>query len=279
MGEYTYRHDDALAAFDAGFTSRIGDGSGETEEAFHGALRQAACCKAGGRLLDVGSGFGRVVGMLQPFAGQLVGIEPDRGRFALCRDRNAGFRHVTILNGVASALPRTRRDRFDLITVSMVLQNVSTAACRAILSDVRALLKPNGVALIATTHFPDHRFTTQRGGEALSRDAFDLYAGRNDAQEHGLPVRLFDRFSFHEALDAAGLRFQSDQQFYYARPFMRAALAANYGVPEAALENCGLSQFALVTAGDAVPRDPCSRLLRRLRRRRVRLRPDRALPT
>ncbi|MCQ8277558.1 hypothetical protein NFI95_03725 [Acetobacteraceae bacterium KSS8] len=45
MGEYVYRHDDALAAFDAGFTSRIGGGSGETGEALHSVLRQAAWCR------------------------------------------------------------------------------------------------------------------------------------------------------------------------------------------------------------------------------------------
>lgn len=253
---YVYQADDAeLVAWEANFTSRNGTGEGDSEANFQSAVVMAAACKAGGRFLDVGSGHGRIIGWLRPYAGTITGLEPDVARFSSCENLFRNDPDVEVLNITTGQLIEGRpTERFDLITVSMVVQHVSTRTCRGIFRDVRNLLAENGVAVVSTTHFPYERFTYQMDPTAKDVEEFDLYADRSDNHHQGLPVRMFGRKSFEVALEEAGLAIVGWQQFSYPRPERAEGLAGLYAITPDELRDCGISQFALVRLRGPVTR-------------------------
>ena len=252
MADYTYQGDDVdIAGWEANFTSRFGDGSGDSEQAYQQAVQIAAACKSGGQFLDVGSGHGRIINWLRPHAGWIIGLEPDTDRFRSCLGNFSDYGNIKILNATtATLLQAARPPRFDLIVVSMVVQHVSTATCLALFGDVRELLAEQGVAIVSTTHFPHERFTYQNDPSPKDASQFDAYADHSSAQEHGLPVRFFSRDSFVGALRQAGLKVVVWQQFSYPKPERAEGLAGLYQMPPHSLRDSAFSQFALVVPDD-----------------------------
>jgi SAM-dependent methyltransferase len=269
-GDYTYHgSDDEITRWLGMFTSRNGDGSGDPEENFLSTVRLVAACKAGGSFLDIGSGFGRIVDIVKPYAGTLVGIEPDMERFRACRDGAARHANVEILNCFSGDLRASRPGaRFDLITLSMVLQHVSTRTCSGILDDVRGMLKPGGVAVISSTHFFEERFTYEADASPHDVKEFDFYAENTGQQVMGIPVRLFSKEAFLQTIEGAGLEVVVWQQFFYARPERVDSVASDFRASMDDVRNVGFSQYCTVrrAAGrDAARRGPRSlwNLLRR----------------
>lgn len=258
------------------FTSRFGDGSGDIEEALQLGIRSIAVGKAGGRFLDIGSGFGRILTWLEPYAGSLYGVEPDRSRFERCQELFQHNPKVQLLNASAGNLAARRwQRRFDLVTVSMVLQHISRDTCHRLLVDVCGLLRDGGVAVVVTTHFPDERFTYERDELPSDAAAFDRYADCNTAsQALGLPVRQFSRQSLTDEIERAGLRVEVWQQFTYPRPNQLDRLAEQHRLPAGELQDCGFSQLALVRRAER-PSRPLRDLVRRvLRGTRIRTGPS-----
>jgi cyclopropane fatty-acyl-phospholipid synthase-like methyltransferase len=253
---YTYHGDDSgLSTWDKTFTSRNGDGSGDAEENFHAAIKLIAACKAGGAFLDVGSGLGRIVKQLWPDAGTVTGLEPDLKRYLACRNRLSGRDHVDVLNMTSwDYRKRFPERRFDFTTVSMVVQHVSTQACRDILRDVREFMAPGGVAMISTTHFFEERFTYEMDLAPHAATEFDRYADASEHQDKGIPVRMFSKASLLAEIEQAGLQVVDWRQFSYVRPEKVEGMASMFGVPIERLRDFGLSQYAVVRRAPPPPR-------------------------
>jgi SAM-dependent methyltransferase len=249
-GAYVYPGDDAeLAAATPMFTSRIGDGRGNHEEDFLSALRLAAAGKAGGAFLDVGSGVGRIVDLVRAEAGRVTGLEPDAER---CRACETGFAHdprVAMFRMTTTDYRvRFPRRRFDLVTVSMVLQHVSTGTCARILGDVRAMMAPGALAVIATTHFFEERFTFEADASAHDAAEFDRCADGEPRPDKGLPVRMFSQASLAQEIARAGLEPIVWRPFTFVRPESLERAAAQYRAPPERLRDVGLSQYVVARA-------------------------------
>ncbi len=256
--EYTYHgSDDELTRWLRMFTSRNGNGAGDPEENYLGAIRLVATSKAGGSFLDIGSGLGRIIDIIKPYGRTVIGIEPDKHRFVQCRDGAKHDRNVKVLNCFSRDLKKSRpRKKFDLITLSMVLQHVSTGTCTEIISDVREMLKPNGIAIVASTHFFEERFTYEGDSSPKTKDQFDNYAELSAKQEDGIPVRLFSMDSFLNQFNNVGLEVVFWQQFFYVRPEYIRQVSADFGVSINDIQDVGFSQFCAVRHTQAGQRQP-----------------------
>ena len=250
---YTYNaSDEEISDYLRVFTSRIGDGTGDPEEEYLSLLKVIVACRANARYLDIGSGWGRIIDIVHPSAAVLVGLEPDTRRFAHCfKTYHDGGR--TCIFNTSSLEFRTAypQERFDVITLSMVLQHVATSVCDQILLDVRELLAPDGLAIIATTQQERERFIFQFDKTIQTVEAFDRYALESLDQPFGLPVRYFSKISFQQALERAGLQVVHWGQFSYIRPERLEGFAAFSNTTPDAIRDVGDSQYAVVKrAGD-----------------------------
>jgi SAM-dependent methyltransferase len=245
---YVYHGDDAELAAAAGiFTSRFGDGRGDHEEDFLSAVRLVAAGKAGGAFLDVGSGVGRIIDLVRPHAGKVTGLEPDQDRFLACESGYARDPGVQMFRMTTAELRRRfPRRRFDLIVVSMVLQHVSTGTCAQILQDVRALMAPDALAVIVTTHFFEERFTFEADPSPHEAAEFDSCADGVSRPDKGLPVRMFSKQALDRAIADAGLEAIVWRQFSYIRPDGLDEAVVRYDAPAERLHDLGLSQYVVV---------------------------------
>jgi ubiquinone/menaquinone biosynthesis C-methylase UbiE len=250
MTEQRYKYnfdDDQLVNLAKTFTSRHGDGTGDSEEDYLSCLKLVANCKTDQIYLDVGSGFGRIIDILQPNAKRIIGLEPDIERFKFCRDRYFDRENIQLFNLTTSDYSRAFPDqRFDVIVVSMVLQHVSTTTCGQILRDVHELLAPNGVGIVATTNFFDERFVYQLSTKPRTSAEFDRYAENSSDQQWGIPVRMFSKGSFYREIERASLQVITWNQCSYLRPEKLADFARLYDLPADSLRDTGISQFAVV---------------------------------
>jgi len=256
MKPVTYKYnadDDAITAWNRNFTSRIGDGTGDPEEAYLSTIRLIARCKPDSVFLDIGCGLGRLIDIVKNITPNIIALEPDKTRFQDCFDHHHDGFKIQVLNiGSSDFILDNPGRRFDFIAVSMVLQHVSTRICDQICSDVFELLAPKGVAIIATTLQDQERFGFQSKSTPQAIEVFDRYAEDSKGQEWGIPVRQFSKLSFFSMLQRAKLNVAEWGQFSYIRPEKLGWMAANcmHTKPEA-IANLGTSQFAVVNRGDA----------------------------
>jgi SAM-dependent methyltransferase len=245
---YTYNLDDKkISDWNQNFTSRIGDGSGDPEAEYLSLLHLIANCRPEAKYLDIGCGEGRVIDIVQHCIGSLVGLEPDPKRFQACyKTHNDGHRIRIINSTSAEYRDANPSDRFDIIALSMVLQHVPTGVCDQILQDVRALLMPEGVAIIATTQRKVEQFTFALNSTPRTVEEFDRYAADTANQPYGLPVRNFSKDSFRQAIERAGLDIIHWGQFSYVRPEKLGWVAAQLGLSPEAIEDVATSQHAVV---------------------------------
>jgi len=247
--DYTYHDSDPeLEAWNRTFTSRVGNGTGDPEEDFLAVVKLIATCRTNAKCLDIGCGYGRFIEMICDSAESVVGLEPDLKRFLACCDSLRDRDRIQIVRATSHdfkiAHPETR---FDIIIVSMVLQHVTTGICDQILADVRDLLVPKGVAVISTAQQHIERFVCQSNSTALTVEEFNGYAADAFNQRWGLPIRNFSKRSFIDAIERADLHIIHWGQFSYVRPEKLAWYAAMVNVPAAAIEDVGVSQYAVVT--------------------------------
>lgn len=242
---YTYHGDDGgLESWNQMFSSRQGDGGGDPEEDFLSAIRLMAACRGGGAFLDIGTGVGRIVDVLRPYAGRIVGLEPDRERYLGCKNGFSVDRRIEMFNLTSwEYRKRHPRRRFDFITVSMVIQHISTKACSEILDDVRAFLAPGGMALISTTHFYEERFTYENDPWPHAAEEFDRYTADTSRQDKGIPVRMFSRTALELELERAGLEAVVWRQFAYPRSDRADEVATFFAGPVEQMRDRGVSQY------------------------------------
>lgn len=245
---YTYNaSDEEISDYLRIFTSRIGDGTGDPEEEYLSLLKVIVACKANARYLDIGSGWGRIIDIVHPSAAVLVGLEPDPKRFAHCFKTYHDGGRTRIFNTSSLEFRTTYpQERFDVITLSMVLQHVATSVCDKILLDVHELLAPDGLAVIATTQQERERFIFQFDKAIQTVEAFDRYAMDSLDQSFGLPMRYFSKASFRQALERASLQVVHWGQFSYIKPERLEGFAALCNTTPDAIRDVGDSQYAVV---------------------------------
>jgi 2-polyprenyl-3-methyl-5-hydroxy-6-metoxy-1,4-benzoquinol methylase len=254
--EYKYNAtDDHLDLWAANFTSRLDDGQGNHEQAYLDALKLIFELKREGALLEIGSGFGRIVELAIGRVSRVVGLEPDLDRFSLCRDRYHRPPRCSIHHQMSREYMLEHPGaQFEVVLLSMVLQHVSTVACTDLMDDAHKLVKPEGIVVIATTHTIESAkgFSTSGADDSevyLDRSAYDAYASQPKTQTKGIPVRRFSRREL-EALLSPKFDILHWQQFSYYRPSKIEWFAKRLGVDANELKDTGDSQFVVLRKKD-----------------------------
>ncbi len=100
-----------------------------------------------GRLLDIGTGTGRLLELLGPRAERAVGIDASRAMLALARSRlaRADLGHCTVRLADMYRLPMPDAT-FDLATAQMVLHHAEDPA--GVLAEAARVLRPGGLLVI-----------------------------------------------------------------------------------------------------------------------------------
>lgn len=99
-----------------------------------------------GRVLDLGTGDGRLLALLQGDRPQLVGVGLDSSEpmLAAARDRFSSDRRIELVeHDMVHELPRL--GRFDAVVSSMAIHHLEHDRKRSLYAEVFELLKPGGV--------------------------------------------------------------------------------------------------------------------------------------
>lgn len=125
------------------------------QEKLDAALRQVFADRDGGELLDIGTGDGHVLQVLQDRIDAGIGIDRSRDMLNVARSRlfRAGLRHCQVRQAEMAQLPFAA-GRFDAVTLQMVLHYAQDPAA-AVLEAAR-VLKPGG-SLVVVDFTPHER--------------------------------------------------------------------------------------------------------------------------
>ncbi len=153
---------------------------------------EAAICDALGeldacRLLDLGTGTGRMLELLAPCSGRAVGIDASPQMLSLARARleRAGLRNAMLRQGDLYALP-IERNAYDVVIIHQVLHYLDEPA-RAIREAARAL-RPGGRLLVVD--FAPHVEERLRERHAHRRLGFGVDEIGTYMRDAGLDVTL-----------------------------------------------------------------------------------------
>jgi ArsR family transcriptional regulator len=100
-----------------------------------------------GRLLDIGTGTGRVLELLAPRVRQALGIDASKSMLALARGRLAGpdFAHCSVRLADMYRLPLPDRS-YDTVVLQMVLHHAEDPGL--VLAEAARVLRPGGRLLL-----------------------------------------------------------------------------------------------------------------------------------
>ena len=149
-----------------------------------------ALAPRGARILDIGSGMGRVSAALQARGHRVVATEPDA---ALRAQSEATYADLAVLPHEALALDPDELGEFDLVVVvGNVMVYLGEGTERPVLERVRDLLAPQGRAAIGF-----HLTAVKAGSRTYPADEFVA-----DAESAGLRVvHRFGSYELHEPDD------------------------------------------------------------------------------
>ncbi len=128
------------------------------------------------RLLDIGTGTGRLLEVLAPRVEYAVGVDQSREMLALARANlaRAGLDNVEIRQGDMYALP-FEADGFDVVTIHHVLHYADDPA--AALAEAARVVRPGGTVLVVD--FSPHDMVE------LKREHAHVHLGFADNQVQG----------------------------------------------------------------------------------------------
>lgn len=149
-----------------------------------------ALAPRGARILDIGSGMGRVSAALQARGHRVVATEPDP---ALREQSATTYPLLEVLPHEALALETSEVGTFDLVViVGNVMIYLGEGTERPVLQRVRDLLAPGGRALVGF-----HLSAVKSGSRTYPADEFVA-----DATASGLRVvHRFGSYELHEPVD------------------------------------------------------------------------------
>ena len=155
------------------------------EERVEAALRDMIGKKTFQAVLDLGTGTGRMLELMAPFAQRAVGVDQSPAMLNVARARieHAGLRNAQLRQGDIYALP-VEHDAYDLVVVHQVLHYLDDPA-RALREAVRTL-RPGGRIVIID--FAPHDLEFLREKHAHRRLGFSADEISGLLQECGLDV-------------------------------------------------------------------------------------------
>lgn len=250
MSEYVYQDKEAtMPTLSAMLTSRMGDETGDHEQAYLDALQLLMAARSEGSMIDIGCGRGRICEAAVGTVREIVALEPDPGRCNWSRELLAPHTEVSVHNQTSQEyIADNPGKQFDLVVLGMVLQHISTDHCRRLMDDIVTLTRPGGIAVVSTTHALDRAacFTYQHVEDArISEAEFNAYADDPQAHDKGLPVHRFSRGEL-AALIPDSLRIVQWNQYSYFRPEFLDRFARVHQVEPAELTNHGNSQYLVL---------------------------------
>lgn len=138
------------------------------------------------RLLDIGTGTGRILELLAPFIGTGLGIDLSRDMLTIARDRldRLQSRNCTVRHGDMYDLP-LGQDQFDAAILHQVLHFADNPA--AVLLEVSRILKPGGRLIIID--YAPHDLEHLRSDQAHRRLGFSEDEIRLLTQQAGFEVK------------------------------------------------------------------------------------------
>ncbi len=136
-------------------------------------------------VLDLGTGTGRMLELVAPFADRAVGVDQSPAMLNVARSHieHSGLRNVQLRQGDIYALP-VERDGYDLVIVHQVLHYLDDPA-RALREATRAL-RPGGRLVVVD--FAPHAHEFLREQHAHRRLGFAARKSRTSCDDAGLDV-------------------------------------------------------------------------------------------
>jgi len=130
-------------------------------QAVEDALLSLVAEGAGGALLDIGTGTGRVLELLAPRVRQALGVDASRSMLALARARLAGpaFAHCSVRLADMYRLPLASTS-FDTVVLQMVLHHAEDPGLA--LAEAVRVLRPGGRLLLIDLAEHDRKDLTDR---------------------------------------------------------------------------------------------------------------------
>jgi 2-polyprenyl-3-methyl-5-hydroxy-6-metoxy-1,4-benzoquinol methylase len=157
--------------------------------AFHEELVEDAKVR-GGLVLDIGCGDGLLLQCLAPFAGQVIGIDPDTKAIACAQTRLAATSNVSLVNGDFLAMPvPSQEERYSTVICVATLHHMEL---RSALLKMRQVLAPGGRLLIV--------------GLAADKSIMDFVISGLLV----LPIRVMDRL--HGGMQDPGVRIAAPKE-------------------------------------------------------------------
>jgi ubiquinone/menaquinone biosynthesis C-methylase UbiE len=141
----------------------------------HQEMVTLAGLQDGHRVLDVGCGTGnllRTTGKQHPGT-ELVGLDPDPKALARARrkTRRAGL-NVRLDHGFAQDLPYPDSS-VDRVFSSLMLHHLDTPSKDALLAEIRRVLRPDGLLLLADAVLDEHGHRHRPGGHRMREHLLD----------------------------------------------------------------------------------------------------------
>lgn len=157
------------------------------EEVVEAAILETLGSKINRAVLDLGTGTGRMLQLLAPYASRAVGLDASHAMLSVARANlaKAGLTRIELRQGDIYA-PPFARDTFDLVIVHQVLHYLDDPA-RA-LREVARLLMPGGRILVVD--FAPHNFEFLREAQAHRRLGFTSNQVAHWLDEAGLDGAL-----------------------------------------------------------------------------------------
>lgn len=253
MSNYIYHFDDAaMQRFSENFESRLGDNTGYHEQEHFEAIDMLLAMNRHGSCLDVGAGVGRMTSLAKERVTEVVALEPDESRWRDCHaEHHQEPSCLVFCQTTGDYIKENPGKQFDLIIVSMVIQHLSTSNCRHLMADVNTLLKPNGVAIVYTTHTLEKckgfSFSGDNSRAFVPEAEFNAYADAPSSEQTlGLPVHRFSKQELMATVEGAGLDPIFWRQTSYYRPDKVSFFAKRLNVDSDELRDVGNSQFVIV---------------------------------
>jgi len=184
-------------------------------QAVEAALLSMVPPATGGRLLDIGTGTGRVLELLAPRVRHALGVDASKAMLALARARLAGpdFAHCVVRLADMYRLPLTTGS-FDTVVLQMVMHHAEAPA--AVVAEAARVLHPGGQLLLIDLADHDRQDLVERFAHRwpgfADTDINRLFAAAGLDQSApltirgGLPVRIWPAT---RSAGAAGARADS----------------------------------------------------------------------